>query len=470
MKYRMKHARIFTALLSLLASSAFGMTINPNGTGQVLIFPYYTVNKSQQTLITVSNPTTAAKAVEVLFRESYNGKVVYAIDVFLAPHQTWASGLFALADVNEPSNGVGIPVNLDVCSEPQVYVPLAQMNPGPTYDTFSDAAFTGANVDGGPTDDSREREGFIEVFELAEIHGTTATTVWPNTSTENCVELAPPTIPSDFTAPTGGLLGNVAVIDVAQGTFFAFEPKAIDGFRVQPILPPANETLEMGGDDTSDTVSASIVDHGSIRKLTFDRSFGIDAASALFMTDALYGELDETQAIGANTDWVLTFPTKQYYVDPQLGGAAPPFAFVFGDPTDPGHGSYVQSFYGLYAHDGTSLNSCGFSGCPISPPFIEFQTQVISFAAQQAITSAVLGSAVVTPALAPNGSASATLSFSGELDASNEGDVLHGVPVFGVQAIDYVNSNVSAGVLANYSGTARLRANVTCSNGANACE
>ena len=453
------------AVFSLLAGSACSMTINPNGTGQVLIFPYYTVNQSQQTLLTVSNPTTAAKSLEVVFHEAYNGKVVYSIDVQLAPHQTWTTAAFALSDINVTGHGVGISDNVDVCSTEIVSTPSGVFTPGLTYSVFSNEFFTGTNADAGPTDDSRTREGFIEVFELSEIQGATATSL----SNGTCPTLSQP-VATDYTAPTGGIAGSVAVINVPQGTFFAFEPKAIDGFRAQAILPLHDATLAMAGDETSDTVSASIPYHGTIVTTTFPNGEGIDAVSNLFMAQAVYGDIDETQAIGANTDWVLTFPTKQFYVNaPQMVGLGP-FDYLVGDAQSPFGGSYVPTPIVISAHNGALLNACGFSGCPLGPPWVVNQTQIVSFAPPFSGTapSAVLGSSVVTPAPSYYSAESGALLFNGFSNASNENIVLSGAPVFGVQAINYVNSNVNAGVLSNYSGTARLHTTVSCTtvNGA----
>jgi hypothetical protein len=414
--------------------------------------------------VTVSNPTAATKSLEIVFHEAYNGKVVYSINVLLAPHQTWATGAFALSDITVTGNGVGIWDNIEVCSTEIVSTPSGIFTPGPTYSVFSNEFFTGTNADTGPTDDSRTREGFIEVFELSEVHGTTAASVASGT----CPSLTEP-VASDYTAPTGGITGGVAVINVPQGTFFAFEPKAIDGFRAQPILPLHDATLAMAGDDNSATVSASIPYHGNIVTTTFPKGDGIDAVSTLFMTDALYGDLDETPAIGANTDWVLTFPTKQFYVNaPQLAGLGP-FAYVFGDPQGYFGGSYVPTTIEIYTHAGVLANECGFSSCPPGPPWVSYQTQIVSFAPPFADTgpSAVLGSSIVTPAPSYYSAATALLRFYGRANPSNENIVLKGAPVFGVQAINYVNSNVTAGVLSNYSGTARLRTTVSCTvNGA----
>jgi len=84
----------------------------------------------------------------------------------------------------------------------------------------------------------------------------------------------------------------------------------------------------------------------------------------------------------------------------------------------------------------------------------------------------VLGSALTTQAPEVFSFLTGELAFSNTQDAlgaSNEGIVLTGVPVLGAQAINYVNSNVTAGVLSNYSGAARLRTRVSCTKNGVAC-
>jgi hypothetical protein len=164
---------------------------------------------------------------------------------------------------------------------------------------------------------------------------------------------------------------------------------------------------------------------------------------------------------------VLTFPTKQFYV-----GAAPvgvdnrPFEKDFAEA--PAGSSPVTNDYRAYARDGYDLvgNWCGFNECPPITPELGYQTQVVSFYPQlhDDHSSNVLGSNVATFAPVASDSAGfATLEFIvGHMNASNEGYRLVGLPVIGVQAINYINDNLAGGVLANYSGTAPLRATLTC--------
>jgi hypothetical protein len=66
-----KRKALFTAVLAGLgaAGTAEAVYLNPNGTGQVLVYPYYTVQSSGgaswNTYLSVVNTTTRAKAVKV---------------------------------------------------------------------------------------------------------------------------------------------------------------------------------------------------------------------------------------------------------------------------------------------------------------------------------------------------------------------------------------------------------------------
>src|SRR6478736_5669318 len=83
------------AVLSpLLAHVVF---VNPDGTGQALIYPYYTVQGANgdafNTYVSVVNHTGVAKALRVRVRESRAGKEVGSLNVYLAPQDTWTAAL-----------------------------------------------------------------------------------------------------------------------------------------------------------------------------------------------------------------------------------------------------------------------------------------------------------------------------------------------------------------------------------------
>ena len=86
---------LFVALASLGALSVTGTAdavyVNPDGTGQVLLYPYYTVRNKVagvaapfNTLLSVVNSTVSAKVVKVRFLEGKNSREVLDFNLYLS--------------------------------------------------------------------------------------------------------------------------------------------------------------------------------------------------------------------------------------------------------------------------------------------------------------------------------------------------------------------------------------------------
>src|SRR6185312_14907660 len=79
-------------------ADAGAVNLSSNGLGQVLVYPYYTVNAGQQTLLSVVNTTPIGKAVKVRFLEAYNGRDVLDFNLYLSGYDIWTATVFALHD------------------------------------------------------------------------------------------------------------------------------------------------------------------------------------------------------------------------------------------------------------------------------------------------------------------------------------------------------------------------------------
>lgn len=155
------------ALASLLfAGAASAVNLNPAGVGQVLIYPYYTVNQNQDTLISLSNTEDSGKAVLVTFREGYNGRVVMHFTLFLAAHDRWSAAI----SLASPDGGAQIASADESCvgdaplSWPQKFSSVDYAGGVPGY-----------SKDSGPQGIERTREGMIEVIALGDIKPGSAT-------------------------------------------------------------------------------------------------------------------------------------------------------------------------------------------------------------------------------------------------------------------------------------------------------
>jgi hypothetical protein len=76
-----------------IAGTAQAVNLNPDGLGQVLIYPYYTVNGGNLTLLSVVNTTDAAKAVKVRFLEGQNSQEVLDFNLYMSAYDVWAAAI-----------------------------------------------------------------------------------------------------------------------------------------------------------------------------------------------------------------------------------------------------------------------------------------------------------------------------------------------------------------------------------------
>ncbi|TDR45765.1 hypothetical protein DFR29_104193 [Tahibacter aquaticus] len=86
--------------LALTANQAQAVPVSPNGSGQVLLFPYYTVQSRQSTLLTLSNSSEHAKIRQVNFRGGYTGRHVLGFDLVPGTRDSWSGTVFSRPDAD----------------------------------------------------------------------------------------------------------------------------------------------------------------------------------------------------------------------------------------------------------------------------------------------------------------------------------------------------------------------------------
>jgi hypothetical protein len=486
----MKRNNLTTAVVAAIAGVAgfaglaTAVDLNPDGLGQVLIYPYYTVNKSQDTLFSVVNTDSVnGKAVKVRFLEGYNSREVLDFNLFLSPNDVWTAYVTQRSDVG----GAAVFTRDHSCTWP--VIPVGGQD-------FRAAAYAGGSVfpaDGGPTSITRTREGYLELISMGDIVPTTpladATTHIqtgvPNAGTPPCSASAiSGNAPQPYlVTPTGGLFGAGTIVNVGVGTFFGYNAEAVDGFTSIPLWSGSGgltPSLQQANTATS-TVGGAIAyvfNNGAL--LTLDYADGIDAVSAVFAADAIYNEYFTVLGDGAATDWIVMFPTKRFYVDTFYNGGTviPPFAENFG-ASNAGQ-SNVEVGIALYdQEEGFTTQPEDFSPPGIGhPSSLPYEVNVISFLASTdanaGITSGVFGSTLVSniPPYGDRGWMRLDMA-SGDgghaMRPAANGDVLNGLPVTGYEGYNVINANAQPGLLANYGGLFRHRASRSCTTEGPAC-
>ena len=466
------------------AGLANAVDLNPDGLGQVLIYPYYTVNKSQDTQFSVVNSSDIGKAVKVRFLEGYNSREVLDFNLYLSPHDVWTG---AITTVGDDTTGAQLITHDHSCLDgvsPDTQIPFRPY----AYD----GSLSAEPLDGGPTDITRTREGYFEIISMGDIPVGSALAADITHAQDGTPDDGMPpdcgSAPSDvgdLVAPTGGLFGAGAVVNVGVGTFFGYNAEALDGFTSQPLyydpsqllpnLTQANDTVATSG------VARAYVFEGGGALLAADYTDGRDAVSAVLMADTLYNEYYVDPDFGSTTDWVVTFPTKRFYVDQGLypGATIPPFEVPFDGTSNVAITPIVYD-----REEGFAPPSQTNCPSPIDPatclahsPILPYEVNVISFTNTSSDTSTVFGSNLHKELATYGVDGWASLDMVGPNNHQLPGGVtpagaavtLNGLPAIGFYANNVINVNGQPGLLANYSGVFRHRASRSCTGADPAC-
>lgn len=483
----MKKLLLASALaLGLASGTAQAVNLNPDGLGQVLFYPYYTVNGGNVTLLSLVNTTDDAKAVKVRFMESKNSREVLDFNLYLSAKDVWVAGI---VDIDGVPNLV---INDTSCTTPYLYPD--------TYQPFLPFAMDNPDI-------TRAREGHIEVIEMGTVVGDSAvaaTHVTEKVIDDETVTFDPP-VPADCQAlndawteysdgddgywiddpltdmepPSGGLFGGASVINVETGTMYGFDAQAINGFATEvgdlhqvpgTVLPSLNS-----GDVKTATV---FLDDGTTATSPeFER--GVDAISYVFMHANLMNEYTVDPTINSATDWIVTFPTKSFYVDNVAADL--PFEIIDGEKVYYAIAPFTSVWDGEEACEVLTVDSVydreetGVSPQP-GPPVVSpappqaprtglelcFETNILEFADRGIFNSPNALQVNTTDLGFTNGWADINMVTTLEDDSFVPRDPLGnliGLPVVGFAAYEYVNEFVTIdGVRANYSGISPHRA------------
>lgn len=525
-----------------IASTAQAVNLNPDGIGQVLIYPYYTVNANEEgnvntTLLSVVNTSENAKAVKVRFNEGQNSQEVLDFNLYLSPYDVWVASVRNIDNVPSlftedtsctvpnfrdttffpdfETTGVAFQVfQLDDKGTPEEYDPifprgaeghfeiiemgtLNDLEKGSASAATHEILTTDEVLAGGvaePTD--------CEQLNDAWFSGDTDRDNYWTTGTE---ETDPGLV--DIDPPSGGLFGGASIVNVQTGYMFSYDAKAINGWNdsrfdlsgdVVLHQKPGSELPSL--DSGNQTVATVFLDNGAtLVSGSFTRA--VDAVSFVFMHDQVMNEYITDNRINAETEWVMTFPTKKWYTWDQLVGPFPlaPFTELWSlsvdtdgdeDPDEWGACEIVV-LDGLYDREEQVFNQPGEEIPPIvspSPPDVDperpvfelcYETSVIEFKGvaaddggvevEDGDQSRLLGSfnfhVVDNGAIGfQNGWLRLEMDdyeFDGDDVLSSRdpliavgGDGLEGLPITGFSAKKFGNFSLGSGgdVLANYGG------------------
>ncbi len=363
----MKRNTLTTAVLAGLtgvagmAGVANAVNVNPDGLGQVLLFPYYSARGGNTTLVSIVNTTERGKAVKIRFIEALNSREVLDFNIYMSPFDVWTAAV-----TGTDAGGAKMITTDTTCTVPYIFGNGGEQ-------AFLNFEFTGARADGGPTGIERTASGYIEVIEMGtllavpekapklsdpeivawvtkHVAGVPRNCV-PHTQAWTNYQGGTSPLPwswltnSEFGFDTdqgasGGLFGAASIINVAEGTMFSYNATAIDGFFAAGDMDHVNPgdlepDLASGTNAFSNVfVNGDVVSH-NWGGLPANQLPTLQAVNAVLTQRQIFNEYVTDAEIGARTEWVMTFPTKRFHTDfgpTSTAAAIPPFTKTWTNP------------------------------------------------------------------------------------------------------------------------------------------
>jgi hypothetical protein len=354
-----------------VAASAAGMTglataqmyVNTEHTGEALIFPFYSAQNGNDSLISIVNTTADYKAVKVRIIEGTESEETLDFNLYMSPQDHFSFAVTADGD------GAKLVTNDTSCTVPAIM---------DGEQAFNDLLWVEDDDDGNPligTAQGREQAGYIEVIEMGQIIRTDfqeaiihvdgepvncdyvveawsivddVEGAWYETANAEDVGVdggdnGVGTTGMGLTWNGGGLYGVATVINVAEGTAFGYDAVAIENLvdddegHSGAVLhyAPGDTRPDFGDAAISNTATVAI--NGEQVTYTNPDALGLNltpyhTVSAVLMSDSISNDYVVDPAINALTDWVVTMPTKSHYESVTLGWTVPfSFSYVGGE-------------------------------------------------------------------------------------------------------------------------------------------
>jgi len=467
------------------AGTAQANHINSDGLGQVLIYPYYSAVAGNDTYIAIANTTNKTKAVKVRFLEGHNSREVLDFNLYLSAYDHWSAAIVPTGD-----GGAKVITGDKSCTVPAI--PEAGQ-------PFRNLAY--AN-DGGPSGLARTLEGYVEIIEMADLAEEDADGVitefgpapfgagaaikhaagvpadcnalvkaWTIGGAGNGTWIANPA--ANTVAGSGGLYGYGNILNVDNGTAVGYSATAIDNFNrdVSNHFNPGTASPSLSNGLPFADVLVNDAGNSLVSVISDDLADGVDAVSAVLTRDTLSNDYVTDEGLDASTDWVITFPTKKFYVDRANLADRAPFTSQFGADLACEHieVSYWDREEGSIQPDPANPIPPGFSPSPDeadpeSPAGWRLCTEVnvISFNGESLLGSDALNyglnladgfingwAQIDFTAAFPEGTLPADQANYNAREIVGTDYTFHGLPVVGFAVQQYVNGNVG-GVLSNY--------------------
>ncbi len=332
--------------LGLAGAANAAMSVNPGGIGHQLVFPYFSAQGDNATLLTITNTDTVnGKLVKVRFRGAANSDDLFDFQVLMSPGDVWTAAVS-----KDATTGLAKLATTDKsCTLPQS-----------VNGTFNTNRLDPSATDAAKTNGTRE--GYVEVITMGDIDkdfyskmNATAQATSLYKTVKHVAGVAPCAIAvlqeklgerggaktadttTELTAPTGGLTGDWIILNQANTAAWsgsatalvATEPTQVvfwpqkDGAVSSSTAPAdiAADLLAATADPllTSGVVTAQNFDLPDMSTVYTTGPANTAALHAESVTEALAvtsvtNQYVTSDDIAAVTDLLFSQPTRRYHV------------------------------------------------------------------------------------------------------------------------------------------------------------
>lgn len=338
------------------------VSVNPDGLGEALIYPFYTVQNGNITMLSIVNTTDAGKIVKIRFRDYANSEDVRDFNIYMSAKDVWTAALLPVPATGVPgtgnfsgmSAGGAMMVTQDnTCTAPNK---TAFQDVSAVFNNIPSYAVSFSKGDYEPNDNAtrgsvllqdleRTTRGYFEVIEQATI--PTVSTMYARidhrvngqNGKPDCAALH--SFPSSnsalvnanyqfgsypnttLTAPSGGLFGAATWLNVASGISNAVSATAMNGFtRGSTVFNAGNQNPNFTDHTSTSTVITTADSVVVVELAGSPTAAGLSsnvipmwAATAPLFATNVYGEYAYSLEVGnLATDWVITMPGKRHFV------------------------------------------------------------------------------------------------------------------------------------------------------------
>ena len=498
MKKNILTLAVATSVAGAAVTAQAAMYLNPEGTGEVLLFPYYNAQNGNETSMHIVNTSaTEAKAVKVRFLEYVNSQEVLDFNLYLSPSDHFSFTIFQQGD------GGAIVTADNSCTVPELGTGSGDFGGTKTENAdgsiiriqpFVNYAYgVGATAD-NYSSITRSLVGHVEVIEMGVLgdaggtgfnpkswatHGSDGVpancaglvSAWSTTAGVEGTWLDSDTNGSEdtqVTGPTGGLYGVANMLNNSDAAAYGMEAAAIADFwagNTSHHEKPGDAFPSLSQGDTSSIVP----NDGAAYTNAF--ATGINAVSSLFMAKSISNDVMADPALAGETDWVVTFPTRRYYVG--TNPAVLPFTDPYvgaGTAASAGPNSSCETVSISQTDREESVTDPGSSGPQFSPappaatpgtgPQLCYETNTIAINGVSALNASVSTDTTLDAAISlgwdpaqPAGWQTITFSDANYMDAT-DGDAakrrIQGLPVIGFAAFEYTNGSKNFGFVSDH--------------------